>query len=115
MTMYKNFKDFKSNWKPGDKFMPSYDPDWDWDGLKWYGASPLAYKKMLNAAGYTPVYVHVDDMIAIRNDVLNEKGFTEPLWEEVYPHSNVPLYNTHTMGGREKLVTELNLDEWEEA
>ena len=32
MTMYKNFKDFKSNWKPGDTFMPSYDTDWDWDG-----------------------------------------------------------------------------------
>jgi len=28
MTMYKNYKDFKSNWNPGDKFMPSYDPDW---------------------------------------------------------------------------------------
>jgi hypothetical protein len=68
---------------------------------------------MLNARGYTPVYVHVDDMIAIRNDVLTENGFTEPPWEKVYPHSNVPLYNTHNMGGRGQLVTELNLDEWE--
>ena len=54
-------------------------------------------------------------MIAIRNDVLEERGFTEPPWEKVYPHSNVPLYNTHNMGGRGQLVTELNLDEWEEA
>ena len=100
--------------EPDQSWRLKDNPDWDWDGLKWYGASPLAYKKMLNARGYTPVYVHVDDMIAIRNDVLKENGFTEPLWEEVYPHSNVPLYNTHNMGGRGKLVTELNLNEWEE-
>ena len=75
----------------------------------------MAYKKMFNEVGYTPVYVHVDDIIAIRNDVLQEKGFSEPLWEEVYPHSNKSLYDTHTMSGSKPLVTELNLDEWEEA
>jgi hypothetical protein len=74
----------------------------------------MAYKKMFNEAGYTPVYVHVDDMIAIRNDVLEEKGFSEPEWNHVYPHSNVPLYRTHNMGGTQPLVTELNLSEWEE-
>ena len=93
--------------------LPS-NPDWDWDGLKWYGASPMAYKKMFNKAGYTPVYIHVDDMIAIRNDVLEENGFSEPEWEQIYPHENVGLYNTHTMGGTKPLVTELNLNEWEE-
>ena len=100
--------------KPDESWALKHNPDWDWDGLKWYGASPLAYKKMLNEAGYTPVYVHVDDIIAIRNDVLEENGFTEPEWEKVYPHSNVPLYNTHDMGGTKPLVTELNLNEWEE-
>ena len=53
-------------------------------------------------------------MIAIRNDVLEENGFTEPEWSYVYPHSNVPLYRTHNMGGTQPLVTELNLSEWEE-
>lgn len=101
--------------EPDESYRLKDDPNWDWDGVKWYGASPLAYKKMFNAVGYTPVYVHVDDIIAIRNDVLKESGFTEPLWEEVYPHSNKNLYNTHTMGGSKSLVTELNLDEWEEA
>ena len=69
---------------------------------------------MLNQHGYTPVHVHVDDIIAIRNDVLEENGFTEPSWNEVYPHSNVPLYRTHNMGGTAPLVTVLNLNEWEE-
>ena len=68
--------------EPDESWRLKDNPDWDWDGLKWYGASPLAYKKMLNARGYTPVYVHVDDMIAIRNDVLEENGFTEPSWEK---------------------------------
>ena len=100
--------------KPDESWALKDNPDWDWDGLKWYGASPMAYKKMFNEAGYTPVYIHVDDMIAIRNDVLEENGFTEPEWERIYPHENVGLYHTHTMGGTQPLVTELNLDEWEE-
>jgi len=100
--------------EPDQSWRIKYNPHWNWDGLKWYGASPLAYKKMLNEMGYTPVHIHVDDMIAIRNDVLEEKGFDKTPWEEVYPHSNVPLYRTHNMGGTKPLVTELNLDEWEE-
>ena len=100
--------------KPDESWALKDNPDWDWDGLKWYGASPMAYKKMFNEAGYTPVYIHVDDMIAIRNDVLEENGFSEPEWERIYPHENVGLYHTHTMGGTKPLVTELNLDEWEE-
>ena len=100
--------------EPNESWVLKHDPNWDWDGLKWYGASPLAYKKMLNQHGYTPVHIHVDDMITIRNDVLEEKGFDKTPWEEVYPHSNVPLYRTHNMGGTKPLVTELNLDEWEE-
>ena len=100
--------------EPEESWRLKDDPNWDWDGTKWYGASPMAYKKMFNEAGYTPVYVHVDDMIAIRNDVLEEKGFSEPEWNHVYPHSNVPLYRTHNMGGTQPLVTELNLSEWEE-
>ena len=100
--------------EPTESLRLKDDPNWDWNGTKWYGASPMAYKKMFNDAGYTPVYTHVDDLIAIRNDVLEENGFTEPDWSYVYPHSNVPLYNTHNMGGSQPLVTELNLDEWEE-
>ena len=100
--------------KPDESWALKDNPDWDWDGLKWYGASPMAYKKMFNEAGYTPVYIHVDDMIAIRNDVLEENGFSEPEWERIYPHENVGLYHTHTMGGTQPLVTELNLEEWEE-
>lgn len=101
--------------KPDESWRLKNNTNWDWDGVKWYGASPLAYKKMFNKMGYTPVHIHVDDMIAIRNDVMEEMGFVEPPWETVQPSSNVSLYDTHNMGGTKKLVTELNLDEWEPA
>ena len=100
--------------EPDESWVLKYDPDWHWDGLKWYGASPLAYKKILNKFGYTPVWIHVDDMIAIRTDVLKMNGFDEPDWKYVYPHSNFPLYATHTMGGTSLAITELNLNEWEQ-
>jgi hypothetical protein len=97
-----------------------------WDGLQSLKKSkklgklgvsvyyPEQLKKILNKFGYTPVWIHVDDMIAIRTDVLKMNGFDEPDWKYVYPHSNFPLYATHTMGGTSPAITELNLNEWEQ-
>lgn len=54
-------------------------------------------------------------MIAIRNDVLEENLFDETPWEVVQPCSNFSLYDTHTMGGTRDLITELDLNDWEQA
>ena len=72
-----------------------YDPNWKWDGYTWYGASPYAIKKMLNARGYTPVWIHLDDMIAVRDDVLKENKYIAPSWSYVYPKPNTALYYNH--------------------
>ena len=99
--------------EPEESMVLKYDPNWCWDGIKWYGASPYAFKKLFNQHDYVPVWIHLDDMIVIRRDVLEENNYQEPDWEYVYPKSNVPLYETHRMPGRE-FITEVNLDEWVE-
>ena len=95
-----------------------YDPNWEWDGRKWYGGSPYAFKSMLNMYDYIPVWIHVDDMIAIRRDVLEENGFEEPPWSYVYPGPNIALYNTHDRdhhtGKRSGPITQLDENEWQD-
>jgi hypothetical protein len=81
--------------EPLDSQTRKYDPDWNWSNNGWYGASPYAFKKMFNSHGYTPVWIHLDDMIAIRNDVLADSGFDQPSWEYVYPVSRPELYWDH--------------------
>lgn len=98
--------------EPEESMVLKYNPDWTWDGVKWYGASPYAFKKLFNQYDYVPVWIHLDDMIVIRRDVLEENGYQEPDWKYVYPESNAPLYDGHRIG--DYFVSELNLDEWEE-
>tara|TARA_B100000902_G_C27034267_1_gene776070 strand:- start:47 stop:775 length:729 start_codon:yes stop_codon:yes gene_type:complete len=98
--------------EPDQSYVLKYDTEWDWDGADWYGGSPYAMKKLANQYDYVPVWTHIDDMIMVRKDVLQEAGFNEPDWSYVYPGSNVHLYDTHRVGS--KFVTELNLDKWEE-
>ena len=59
-----------------------------------------------NAHGYVPVYMLADDMIAIRNDVLESHGFEEPDWLHVYPGPNFSLYGDQNQS--------FNSDEWME-
>jgi hypothetical protein len=89
-----------------------YIPDWRWDYAKWYGASPYALKKLFNLHGYVPVWIHLDDMIVIRKDILEENGYAEPDWRYVYPKSNVPLYDGHKWDG--KFYTKFISEEWQE-
>jgi hypothetical protein len=72
-----------------------YDDNWFWQGSGWYGASPRAMVKMAEKFGYVPVYIHLDDMILVRKEVLEENGYGIPSWETVYPKSNIPLYSDH--------------------
>lgn len=99
--------------EPEESYVLKYDPNWTWDGIKWYGVSPFALKKMFNQYDYVPVWIHIDDMIVVRKDVLAQSGYSEPDWEYVYPRSNVPLYNDHR-GSDGRFVSELNLEEWQE-
>ena len=88
-----------------------YDPTWNWDGRKWYGASPYAFKKMLNSFGYVPVWIAIDDMIVIRKDIIDELGYEEPSWDTVYNIPNTYIYSQQT-GNEGTIVTELDTTEW---
>jgi len=98
--------------EPDESYTLKYDDNWNWDGSAWYGASPLAFKKLFESFGFSVVWVHVDDMIAIKDEVLDFFGYEKPEWSYVYPSSNKSLYDTHTRGGR--LVTEIDINDWEE-
>jgi hypothetical protein len=98
--------------EPNQSWTLKYNENWDWDGSSWYGASPYAFKKMLNEFGYIPVWMHLDDMIVIRKDILKEKGYEVPEWNEVYSKSNKELYDNHTRGGY--FINHLDLENWEE-
>jgi len=91
--------------EPLDSQTRKYDPNWMWFNDNWYGASPYAFKKMFNKHGYTPVWIHLDDMIVIRNDVLANNGYSAPEWEYIYPTSRPHLYYDHN--------GEYNSEEWE--
>lgn len=98
--------------QPKESMVLKYNPNWRWDYVKWYGASPYALKKLFNQYNYVPVWIHLDDMIVIRKDVLEENGYQEPDWEYVYPKSNPSLYDGHKQGNY--FISELDLNEWEE-
>lgn len=98
--------------EPNESMVLKYDPEWCWDGVKWYGGSPYAFKKLFNEHDYIPVWIHIDDMIVVRKDVLEENGYQEPNWNYVYPQSNKPLYSDHRK--ENYFVSELNVNEWQE-
>jgi len=91
--------------EPYESQTRKYDINWLWSNNGWYGASPYAFKKMFNSHGYTPVWIHSDDMIAIRNDVLVDNGYEFTDWDIVYPASRSELYWDHN--------GEYNHEEWE--
>lgn len=99
--------------EPEQSFAMKYDDKWEWDGADWYGASPYAFKKLFNSHDYIPVWIHIDDMIVIRKDVLYENGYKEPNWDYVYSKSNASLYNDHRLSNG-KFVSELDLTKWQE-
>lgn len=113
---------------PYDSKVLKYDADWRWDawrpwrahadwrrdGRKWYGGSPYAFKKLLNSHGYDPIHIHLDDMLAVRKDVLEENGYEAPSWESVYSTPNIDLYKDHTGRFNEGIIAQLDTSEWEE-
>lgn len=98
--------------EPDESYAIKYMPGWTWNGSAWYGASPLAFKNMLNRHGYSPVHIHIDDMLAVRNDVLDGHGLEPAEWSVIYPASNKPLYNDHTGGGY--FQNDMPTEEWSE-
>jgi hypothetical protein len=78
---------------PYDSFVQRYIPNRVWDGKSWYGASPLATKKMLETYGYSVVKIHLDDLIAVRNDLLDVKNLNS--WDTIYSKSNHEIYKSH--------------------
>lgn len=81
-----------------ESYVMKYNENWKWNGYDWYGASPYAFKKMSNKYSYTPVHIHLDDMIIIKNDCLTDEQISES-WETIYPESNKELYYTHIKPG----------------
>lgn len=79
-----------------------YNPDYSWDGKSWCGASPLAIVKTLNKYDYSCVHIHIDDMIFIHKDKINDS--TKPL-NQLYL-SNYELYNSHNSS------RELDIKNW---
>jgi len=96
---------------PYDSKTLKYNPQWVWDGGNWCGASPYAFKKMFNALGYEPTWVHIDDMIAIRKDILDDNQLQPLEWDTIYPHSLKEIYAGH-ISRDGKQTFELNEEEW---
>ena len=84
-----------------------------WDGLNWYGCSPYAVKKMVNSHNYTPVYMHHDDMIIVRNDCIDSEDINVP-WEKVYPGPDFQLYMGHVKPHHPNPIMAPIAEDWEE-
>lgn len=80
---------------PETDLVQKYDDNWFWTGKGWYGASPRAMFKMTTKYKYVPVYIHLDDMFLIQKEEINIKNYEAPSWNDVYPKSNIDLYNSH--------------------
>jgi len=87
-----------------------YNSNWQWDGWEWYGASPLAFKLLVNHFNYTPIFMHLDDMFIVHNDCLDDSCKHKP-WLDIYPAANVELYNTH-LGGRNEICHTYSPQDW---
>ena len=79
---------------PDQSYVLNYDPTWYWDNRSWYGASPLAYKKMAAEFDYVPLIMVFDDLFLIRKDLVNDDIINKP-WIEIQPKANKVIYNTH--------------------
>lgn len=90
-----------------------YNPNYAWDGLNWYGCSPLAVKKLANESGYTPVYLHHDDMFIVRDDLLSDAQRNTP-WEEIYLGPDDTLYQGHVKPHHPTPICSPRLEDWEE-
>jgi hypothetical protein len=80
--------------EPDQSFVINYDENWFWDNRSWYGASPLAYKKMTSEYGYVPLIMVFDDLFLIREDLVSDEIKNKP-WIEIQPKSNKAIYNDH--------------------
>lgn len=80
---------------PETNLVQKYDEKWFWQGSGWYGCAPRTMAAMAARHGYYPVHIHLDDMILVLKDVLEENGYEIPGFKTVYPHSNIPLYSDH--------------------
>tara|TARA_R110002074_G_scaffold251622_2_gene423149 strand:+ start:1614 stop:2321 length:708 start_codon:yes stop_codon:yes gene_type:complete len=77
-----------------DSKVMKYKEEYNWNGIDWYGCSPHAVKKLVNQHNYTPIYMHYDDMIIVRNDNLKQEDIDTP-WKTIYPGPNFELYADH--------------------
>lgn len=80
--------------EPNQSVVIKYDENWIWDYRSWYGASPLAYKKMTANYGYVPLIMHHDDLFLINEKYASDLIKNKP-WLEIQPRSNKQIYNTH--------------------
>jgi len=80
---------------PETDLVQKYDDNWFWQGSGWYGCSPRAMAKMADKHGYAPVHIHLDDMILVSRGELISNHIRIPEWKEIYPKSNIPLYDSH--------------------
>lgn len=97
--------------EPNESLVMNYDANWCWDGYQWYGASPMAYKKLVNKYNYSPIYIYLDDMFIIRNDCLSEENINEK-WGNIYNKSFKELYDTHVNLKNPNPLKEIDLQKW---
>ncbi len=89
---------------PSDvSIVQKYNPNNLWDGKSWYGASPLALKKLLNSYNYDLAYIHLDDMIAISSDIKHNILIDD--YDIIYNSPNEELYKSHNSPN-------INMENW---
>lgn len=90
---------------PEDKSMVmKYNPSHSWGENDYYGASFLAFKMLMNQAGYTLVHqIATTNMIFIKNDIVPEFDYGVSYTRNQY-HAHSPNREWIYLNGTEKLV-----------
>lgn len=78
--------------EPDESMVQDYQESFEWNGKAWYGASPLAIKKL--AKNYMVAHIHLDDMILVHKDYINDKSLQEKELKVLYK-KNTELYKSH--------------------
>ena len=95
---------------PDQSVVMKYNANWNWNGYDWYGASPLAVKNLCEKYNYSPVYLHLDDLILVNNSCLHADNINRN-WLDIYPKSSVELYSDHIKPGHGPIL-EMDANNW---
>lgn len=90
--------EYNASLGPDEDAVVPYQPNWRWDGTKWFGASLTALCRLGGAHGYVPVYCESMgvNLFMVRGDVWGNRPRLSP--SLIY---KPPVYGPHRNGHRD--------------